>query len=380
MQVEHYRPTTALYLGAVREAAISRGTKQLPPKNVDDGAKALFAEALLFAGTITVGVYGPNLQLVTLLRWLDTANVDRLIREGALRFSFAVGNFAYVDSGNAEKIGDRPGLRLIRGVGSAWENAYDSAAVALREQTVLSPRMIHLISKLVADNTQNLNDKNLHHLARELAKTDAMSNIGRYMGFPCDADLDSGNLESSLVPKYLEIAHANASILMAACSGCNDMIESNTCSLVISERLNRVLSDVSTSSSRFRTILDFEDMPDLYETLSSGAATVGTFLKLRNTHDGERFRAWLAELKTEDKVGTIREYTSWLTQKVPSVRSKVLKCIWYSGIDAALSFVNPLISISAGTAINMYQELLRDKLLGGWSPRLFIDRIRGRIS
>jgi len=367
-------------LDDLRRAVISRGTKELPDSAVENGIRGAFAQALLFSDILTVGIRGPNLELITLLRWLGRGQVEALIQDGTIRFAYAAGNFAYLTPANAQFMGaKKPGLEVMNMVGPGSQDPLSATLLALGEQAGLPERDSREIARLVAQNTIDLTEKNIFEQARDAAKSDAHSVVGETIGLSNIDDPDSGNLSSDLTHRYLGVAVAHATLLFAAHAECTEIMGSDLSDLVLQNRIAKSFQSTPRPSDRFCSIVDFETVPDLGQALSDGSISLNDILRLRNSNDGHRFRQWLFSLDTTGDTETLREYTKWLSCNIPTASSKIVRLLLHTGLAAALSVAGPLTGIIGGTALNVYEAFFRERLKGGWVPRLFVERVKNAL-
>jgi hypothetical protein len=140
-----------VYFEHIQKALVARGTKRLVNPEIVRKVKGLFAECLLFSDRITIGLHGPNLEAVTLLRWLGEENFIRLLKDNILNFVFAPGIFSYVSSEAKRKLELRagPGLEWWVGMEPEWGDPYQATFVVLNELTEYDRSSKRKIARLV---------------------------------------------------------------------------------------------------------------------------------------------------------------------------------------------------------------------------------------
>jgi len=203
-----------IYFPSLREASIPLATGKLPDPQIEKAIKGLFAESLLLGERIVLGVTeGPNLQIVTLFRWMNKSLVEKMLEEKIIEFVFAPGLISYITEANLKGLSlKKPGLRLWKVKGLHWEDIFHSTDFALKSQTDFKMDYRGHIADLVYSNSVQIPSEDSYLAAFEESKDDIRGKIGKELGFGIIEDPDSGTISKPLQNKYLSVASSNVSI------------------------------------------------------------------------------------------------------------------------------------------------------------------------
>lgn len=374
---------TKIFFEPINETVIPRSTKKLPDPLIERKVKGLFAEALLFGDQINIAVNGPNLQVVTLFRWLGKKMVEDLIEQNIINFTFYPGTLTYLTQGNIKAFGDgglEPGLNIIIGGHQSWDNPFEATSFALEEQLSFDRRYRRYFSRLIEKHTKILSLKELWDHVIDSSKLDVREKVGASLGFKGLEDPDSGILSQPLISNYIDIAHSNLVIYLSSLQGCNEIFGSERTNELLGFHLENIVQSVQKNIEDFRTILEFERLPNLGVLIDNDMLTFDKILKLRKTKDGEKFRMWLGKLDKEDKVNLLSEYYRSMMEHISSPYGfKMQKIIIYCGIGLALMNFDPLIGLSVGTSLNLFDAFLLERLKNDWTPKSFIRKFQDSI-
>ena len=158
---------TKIFFYPLRKVTIPVSTGELPDTKFEKKVKGLFAESLLIGDKITLGIRGPNLQIVTLFRWLGKELVEKLIEEDTIDFIFAPGIITYITLGNLRALRLRkPGLRVWKVKGKHWDHIFYATEFALRAQTNFNREYRRYIARLVSKHITLIKNKKcmMNHL------------------------------------------------------------------------------------------------------------------------------------------------------------------------------------------------------------------------
>ena len=168
----------------------------------------------------------------------------------------------------------------------------------------------------------------------------------------------------------LRVADINLGILVAQIYGQCDIGTSEGAERLLASKLSR--SGIKPSlASKFVSLHELSEVPDIRLAVSSGSASVGDILTLRNTRASKEFRKWLRNAEAQDGRELERLYVRTLAGSSLS-RSLPFRILRFALTTAAglIPFVGPLVSV--------VDSFFVDKWIHGYSPKLFLDQL-GRL-
>lgn len=348
----------------------------MPDPSVDSYLKGRFAEAISFGDSITIAVMGPNLEIVTLFRWLGENIVEELLENEVINFVYVPGILSYVslESKRKAKLKAGPGIEHFVGLGYGWNDIKEATMLALKEQTGFKRDYRKHIAKLITKNSTSLNTNLLHQKSIDVTKVDVRGEIGQNLGFLDFMDPDNGLLQGDLVLRYLDIAHANLFVLIASKLGCNDILGNDICSNIIDVRFKKIFSLSEIPVDKFKTLLDFEEIPNFEYLLKTNQLSFRDLINIRNSKDGISFREWFAKLDNSTKKDVIEAYCrANFGSKINSTSSKLIRIALYQTIPTL--FTDPIMSRFIGTGLSFVDSFLLNKLQVGWTPKVIFQRL-----
>lgn len=120
----------------------------------------------------------------------------------------------------------------------------------------------------------------------------------------------------------------------------------------------------------FGGLLELSGVPDIEAGLTGGGLRFEDLWAARQSPEGKRFREWLRSAGAADATALQRAYVEAL-QRVPAVAglpAKVLRLV-ITGLIGVVGLV-------PGVAASVADSFFLEKWLGGYSPRIFLDRLR----
>lgn len=344
--------------------------------------KGLLAEALLLSDQIVFDVSGPNLELPLLLALFGYKTLCSLLEEDVFTFSFCPGTLAYISQDNrrALQLSAEPGLQRISGIGLAWSDPFESAVLALKEQTTLPRDERRFLARLATRNTKVLPAEKIFAEAIRLANADKGSPLGLEMGFTADDDPTKVDFDEAKKRKYLDLASHNLSYLSMCLTDCTDLVAEHLAYRVLQ---NRLIVDPKFSDKTRITghLFEFEDVPNIRSLVASGALSMDLILEIRKSNHLKKFREWLSKIPSDSlQLDVVKAYNSAIQQKLSSKPLyKILKVAVFTGIGATLGSVGgPLdvgiSAIAADLLLNFTDTFFINKIVDGWNPKVFIDK------
>lgn len=338
--------------------------------------KGAFAESILFGEKVTIKLtYGAVSKLID---WLGIDLLKIMIEENMVQFCALkpIGT-TYLTKKMIEKRGSdvSPGLSFIFGTEARDTTIYSRVYSDLKENTNLSKKERHQLTKLVK-TVCNIVENDVIHRASDAARNDITSNIGKELGFPINQNPDSGNLRRVEIRNYIRVTSANINIQLAAQHDCDNLIANRITSRVLENRITSALNSMNLSVADYRILLQLEKVPDFGKLIREDKITFEDLFKLRSTADAIAFRVWLNSVNPNDKLDFARKYQLDLLKRyVDSSLIKTIKVIGYTGLGVATSIVDPS-GISSGMIINTFDTFILDALKRKWQPKVFLDQLK----
>lgn len=169
-------------------------------------------------------------------------------------------------------------------------------------------------------------------------------------------------------------------LYLASCADCNEIYGEEIISRIINIRINKILKSYNKSLKEFHSILKFENIPDFSILLQTNKINFNEILKLRNSNKIKDFREWLSGLTTETPEETIRKYCKEsFPENYKNTPSKWKNVIVYFVLGKILSLI-PVGGNIADIGLNIYDKFIKDKILGGYKPKVFIEEIKKSIN
>ena len=234
-----------------------------------------------------------------------------------------------------------------------WDNDLFMKQIVRESYTDImkSPALSHLILTREPQDTQSLQLDRLSGVA---------SNEFRVLSLD---QLKDG------VDIVLRVAEINLEIMMAHLYDNADLGTSVGAEILLKEKLIRAGAQPQLIE-QFQGLLELENIPDLWPIVEASVISISDIWKLRQQREAKQFRKWLREADPADTRELEKAYVALLGKSsiYTSLPVRILRFI----ITTAVSAVEPLVGTLAGTADSFFIE----KWLAGYSPRLFLDKIR----
>ncbi|MBU1180321.1 hypothetical protein KJ885_05235 [Patescibacteria group bacterium] len=378
---------TNIYFAPIKNIVIPRSKKILPDQEKENKIKGLFAESLLLGDRITIEVNGPNLVIVTLLRWLGRNNLERLIEEGVIKFVYNPSAIAYITLENIRAIpmhNTNPGLNRITSPDPAWQDIFSGTSIVLGEQTGLPRADRRNIARLVGKKAliEIEQDKIFDEICK-VSKIDFCGIIGKKLGFLNVDNPDSGDIPQDMMHKYLDVAGSNSLLTVACATGCNEIVGDKTSDLILEHRLSKILQPAGEKIENFNQILEFHETINIAELLDQGKISFNDILEMRTSKGANEFRQWLSNTGDLTPATLLREYNErWngLLKITKNTSFKAGKIIFYTGIGAAVCVLSPFVGIGTGLGLNILDSFFLENIVKKiWRPKIFIDQLKEKF-
>jgi hypothetical protein len=199
----------------------------------------LLAEVLLFSDQLVLDVNGPNLQLPILIEAFGFKTLCKLIEEDIIHFVFTPGTVSYLNLEKVRSLGlsSPPGMHRLVGVDIAWSDPFESAELALREQTKLKRDDRRMLSRIVARNTKVLPADKIFQEGVRLANADIKSDLGKQLGFTPDDVPERGDFPIEKENNFRDLTHFNIVYLCMIMSKCTDTVSKELAYRVLQNRV-----------------------------------------------------------------------------------------------------------------------------------------------
>jgi hypothetical protein len=246
-----------------------------------------------------------------------------------------------------------------------------------------------MLSRIVARNTKVLPADKIFQEGVRLANADIKSDLGKQLGFTPDDVPERGDFPIEKENNFRDLTHFNIVYLCMIMSKCTDTVSKELAYRVLQ---NRVVVEPKFKDriKILHRILEFEDVPDVKDLVSSGKLTLKAIIDIRDSKNLIEFRRWLKQLSPESKeIEVLKAYRRAVEDKVSSNKIyKVLKLGVFTGTGTAIgSLIGPAGTVIGGIAgaatdfaIGFTDTFFIDGLVDGWNPKIFIEKeIKSRI-
>jgi hypothetical protein len=349
------------------------------------------AEALLFSDQLVLNVNGINLELPLLIELFGFKTVCKLLEKDIIHFTFCPGVVSYLAAEKVHALGlsTPPGMHRFLGVGVAWSDPFESAELALREQTSLKRDDRRLLSRLVSRNSKVLPGDKIFQEGVRLANADIRSELGKQLGFAHEDIPERGDFVGDKENNFRDLTHFNMLYLSMVMSKCTDTVSKELGYRVLQNRV--VVEPQFKDQIRvFDNILQFEDVPDVQELVSSGRLSLRNVLEIRDSNHLQEFRQWLKSLPNEEReIEVLKAYRRAVEDKMSTKTIyKLLKLGVFTATGTAIgSLIGPagtvlggIAGVATDLALSFTDTFFVDQLIDGWNPKIFIEKeIKSRL-
>lgn len=180
--------------------------------------------------------------------------------------------------------------------------------------------------------------------------------------------LDSNQIGNN-IDLVLRVAGLNFEILLG-----QSIENSNLCTSMGSDKLLQqklLRSGVSPELiEQFMCLLDLNNIPDFQSAIDKGEVGLADIWNIRQQRESEDFRKWLRNANPADSRELEKAFVAALGNKslYSSLPSRILRFALTTGVGA----VEPI----TGTLAGLTDSFFLEKWLEGYSPNLFLDKLR----
>lgn len=167
----------------------------------------------------------------------------------------------------------------------------------------------------------------------------------------------------------LRVAEINMDIMMSMIYGDCDLFTCEGAEQILRSKIERS-SIPATVLEGFIKLLELNDIPDIGVVVASGQVPMSKILKLRTKRLSRKFRKWLRKAKPEDA----RELEKLYIKSLGS--SGMFQSLPMRFLRFAIVTTAGIFNLPAGTAVAGANSFFVEKWLKGYSPKLFLDRLR----
>jgi hypothetical protein len=170
----------------------------------------------------------------------------------------------------------------------------------------------------------------------------------------------------------LRVAEMNLSALVASKSDNSDLLAPTGADLVLRAKLARSGASPTTVNSLL-SLFELTGVPDPGSAVASGNVDFKEVWRIRNQGPSRKFRKWIQEVSPGDSRDLERAYVDSLGSEswIASLPAKAIRFVLTAGVGV----VNPLL----GTALSVADSFFVERLLQGYSPKLFIDDMKSLL-
>ena len=213
-------------------------------------------------------------------------------------------------------------------------------------------------------------DQTLFQFVRSHEPSDATAiSLNRLTGLaPNQLRVSSLKPPQDGVDLVLRVAELNLELALGSILGNLDVAISEGANRILSGKLRRV--GVSPAAlEQFLNLLELNDLPDLGRVVGEGQYSFADLWGLRQGGVATRFRQWLREAEAKDARDLERAYVASLGNR-HAYSSLPLQTVRFA-LVTAWGVIEPISGTLAGVA-----DFFLAQWLGGYSPKLFFDKVR----
>lgn len=349
--------------------------------------EALIFEQLLLFDKVAFKVYGENIPLAALIKFLGEKGFEEVLEQGAIQFVLWTPTVVHM-------VSEVPGIHPISS-GTLNSPAHCDPEVSIELG------LNSLIKPLTKKSKRNLVNKLVpHYLVPNNSLADYAVGVTK-------AAFNANKLISiglSPLMRPLENLPLNGKIALSAYA--TELLEYT---FLIGQQMTsyskltyfdlfsdstRNIRNTNATSLKFNELAKLEGLPDLkmlYPQIEGGLSQLP---KLRGKGSSRRFREWLASTGGgQPGPDIVREYVEAIAKPrgiLDTARGKITKSVVMTAIGAGMGAAidhSPLAAMAGAGAANVVEKaadfgldlldsFLLDGLLKGWTPRMFFDDLK----
>jgi hypothetical protein len=171
------------------------------------------------------------------------------------------------------------------------------------------------------------------------------------------------------VELVLRVAEVNLEIAMSLSVGGCDVFTCDGVDELLTNKLRRAAVSRKLADG-FSRLLELNNVPDIERAVCDGRLPLKEIWAVRQTRESCAFREWLRKATADDARELEKAYVASL-RRVPAISSWPAKIIRFC-ITSVWGLVEPISALAAGAT----DSFLVEKVLSGYSPKLFFDHLR----
>jgi hypothetical protein len=356
-------------------------------------AKGNLARRLLVYDTVLIPTTDCGI-VPTLVEWLGVEVFSEAVSSGGISFVRRHGLISYVGNGNGIST-------IVIGEGSSgkkfewWQEAmFGDLDVALDQQIrnrlpALSPttrQALHDASRAQLRAVEYTNDFFIRNIVeetyRDITESPKLSSViasalqghasvdlARLPGVGPDQVYVLGRQGiQGPIDLVLRVADLNLELVACAQVGGADLLTAEGSQSLLQQKVAR-LQVGQNAVEGFMRLIVLNGLPDVGAAVAAGAFSLEEVWRVRQTGDATRFRQWLQTIAATDADAIVRAYLEVLHREPRSARwpTKLIRL----ALTTALGLKGDVLGVASGAA----DTFVADRLLAGYSPRLFLNQL-----
>lgn len=342
-------------------------------------------ESLMLFDRVNFRVTGENVPLSMLITEVGVRGLENLIEQSAIQFTHWTPQILYFDD-------NQPGLHAL-GAGRLTSAAHTDPETSIKiGLDLLRDRPNKKERATILSKVRDLYiyaDESLEHDAKELVVSAWEANKLLPLGLDskdadiCDLPSATKRLLCKCAEDLLEYKHIVSKQLTST-----DKVSNLSFFHDCTKKINS-----SIYHDAFSAILKFENFPDLKRVFEEIDFPLKKAEKMRSSNNAQKFRGWLASATgggdiqsiSESYISSIVNKKGFLDKPVGKITKTAVMALAGAGVGALASpvgsaiggVVGPLVSPAADIGLDLVDQFFLDGLLKGWSPKMFIDEVKG---
>lgn len=332
-----------------------------------------------------------------LINWLGLRHFRSALDSGAICFLRRNGLLGYAGNGNGictfeiRPTAAKPFLWWQEALFGESEKAIElqlrnmCSFISREERPILKSEIIEKTKIVKYDNelfkknivhetyTDIMRDESLSSEVRRLSGSVGRINLTRLAGVAAN-QLQVSRVEpiKNAVDLVLRVSEINMDVLMSTVYGDCDFFTSEGAEQILSSKLAR--SGLPRPGLEgFIRLLELSDIPDVGTAVASGQIPISRILNLREETVSQKFRKWMRKAEPQDAKELEKLYVKALG-KSGLYQSLPMRLLRFAIVTTVGAF-----NLPAGAAAAGADSFFIKKWLKGYSPKLFLDRLRNLV-
>jgi len=329
-----------------------------------------------------------------LINWFGLGHFRSALESGAICFLRRNGLLGYAGNGNGictfevRPTAAKPFLWWQEALFGESETAIELQLrnmcpfISREERPILKSEIIEKTKIVQYDNeffkkhimhetyTDIMGDESLSSEIRRMSGSVGRIDLTRLAGVAAN-QLQVSRVEpiKNAVDLVLRVSEINMDVLMSTIYGDCDFFTSDGAEQILRSKLDRSGLPRPVIEG-FIKLLELNDIPDVGTAVASGQIPISSILNLREETDSHKFRKWMRKAKPQDAKELEKLYIKALG-KSGLYQSLPIRLLRFAIVATVGAF-----NLPAGTAAAVADSFFIKKWLKGYSPKLFLDRLR----